>query len=49
MLEEYKKLCKASADIIPNWEKIDKNKLCNLYIQNESNSELANAYLSGII
>lgn len=49
MLEEYKELCKASAGIITNWEKLDKNKLCELYIQNESNPEIANAYLSGII
>ena len=49
MLSETKKLYEESANLIPNWKNIDKNQLCNLYIQNESIPELANSYLSAII
>ena len=49
MLEETKKLYQESANLIPNWKQLDKNVLCNLYVQNEFNTELANSYLSAII
>ncbi len=50
MLDEYKKLCKYSADIIlGEWEHLSKNTLCNLYIENEDNEEKANAYFSALL
>ena len=49
MLDNYKKVYEKEADKIPNWKKINKNDLINLYIENESNPELANSYISAII
>lgn len=49
MLDSYKKAYEAVADRIPNWKKINKNTLINLYIENEKDPELANAYISAII
>ena len=49
MLEEYKKIYEAKASIIPQWNKMSKNQLCNKYIENCDNSNLAECYLSAII
>ena len=49
MLEDYKQAYKKYADQIPNWQKIGKNELCNLYIQNENDPTLAGAYLAAIV
>ena len=51
MLDEYKKLCKDSADLVlePNWDKLSKNHLCKLYLQNEDNREKANGYFSALL
>lgn len=49
MLESQKKLYEQKADIIPNWRKINKNDLVNLYIQYENEPQLADGYMSAII
>lgn len=49
MLEETKKIYEEQANFIKDWKNINKNQLCNLYIQNENDSKLANCYLSAII
>lgn len=49
MLDNYKKSYETVANRIPNWKKINRNDLINLYIENENNPELANAYISAII
>ena len=43
--ESYKQL----ADMIPNWKTMDKNELCNLYIQHEDDEFLRESYISAII
>ena len=48
MLEEYKQMCKAAADTIPNWQSLSKNDLCRLCVENEDNPELYNAYFAAI-
>ena len=49
MLESQKKLYEQKADIIPNWRKMNKNDLVNLYIQHENEPRLADGYMSAII
>ena len=49
MLDDYKKLYEQQANIIPNWKKMDKNELCNLYLDNYRNETLRQAYISAII
>jgi hypothetical protein len=50
MLDDYKKLCKDNADLfLSGWERLSKNELCNLYIKNESNKDLAGAYFSALL
>lgn len=49
MLDEYKELCRSSADIIPGWTKMTKNDLCREYVLNKGKEELQNAYLSAIL
>lgn len=49
MLDEYLNLYEQQANAIPDWRKINKNKLCNLYIENEHNVKLREAYFSAII
>ena len=50
MLNDYKNLCKQSADlVIDNWEHLSKNELCNLYLENENDELLANAYFSALL
>ena len=48
MLEEYKTLYQQEADKIAEWKKINKNQLCNLFI-NETNKEKKNSYFSAIV
>lgn len=49
MLKEYKQLYENCANSgIPNWKELDKNLLCNLYLENKG-KPLENAYLSAII
>ena len=48
MLDEYKNSYKETANQIPNWLNIDKNDLCNLYLDNEG-TDIQQAYLSAII
>ena len=47
MLDDLKKIYTQKADMIPNWKKLSKNELCNLYIENE-NSFLADSFLAAI-
>ena len=50
MLDEYKNLyCECANNYIKGWKEIDKNQLCNLYIEHENDSKLSQAYLSAII
>lgn len=35
--------------MIKDWEKINKNTLCNLYIENENDPKLRDSYISAII
>ena len=49
LLEEYKEMCRTSADIIDGWENISKNDLCRAYVNNKDNPVLQNAYLSAIL
>lgn len=49
MLDEYKELCRCSADIIPDWKSLSKNDLCRYYVANKGNSVLQNAYMSAIL
>ena len=48
MLDEYKIYCKDRADIIPDWQSMSKNELCNNYIATED-PEVKDAYLSAIL
>lgn len=36
-------------NVVPGWKQIDKNKLCNLYVENINNKTLSQGYLSAII
>lgn len=49
MLEDYKLMCQIQADIIPEWKTLDKNALCNLYIEHEDDEFLKNAYFAAIM
>lgn len=49
LLDEYKELCRVSAEVIPNWTKLTKNELCRAYVLNKGNEFLQNAYLSAIL
>ena len=49
MLDEYKEMCRTSADLVEGWENISKNDLCRLYVANKNNPTLQNAYLSAIL
>ena len=49
MLDEYKELCKTSADLIPNWSEMSKNDLCRLYVSAKDDEILQNAYFSAIL
>ena len=50
MLSEYRELFKQKAAAIPNYQKISKTELCNLYIENEfTDKNLAEAYLSALV
>lgn len=49
MLEEYKELCKSTADLIPSWELMTKNELCRAYVANKDNKFVQNAYFSAIL
>lgn len=48
MLDEYKQIYRDCADLIPNWKKLNKNELANLYIDHE-NDPSANSYFSALI
>ena len=49
MLDEYKELCRITADVIPDWTKLTKNELCRQYVLNKGNEFIQNAYLSAIL
>lgn len=49
MLEEYLKLYKTQASKIDGWEKINKNTLCNMYIDNEGNEVMRESIFSAIV
>lgn len=49
MLDEYKELCRSSANFVEGWEKLSKNDLCRAYVSNKGNPSLQNAYLSAIL
>lgn len=50
MLDEYKELCKRSADLVlSDWEHLSKNELCHLYLQYEDDRQKANAYFSALL
>lgn len=48
MLEESKQLYIQCANLIPNWKKLSKNDLANLYLS-EINKDKKNSYLSAIV
>ena len=49
MLDEYKELCRKSADLVERWEKLSKNDLCRAYVENKDKPDIQNAYLSAIL
>ena len=49
MLDDYKLMCQEKANLIPGWKTLDKNVLCNLYIEHEDDEFLRNAYFSAIM
>lgn len=49
MLDEYRELCKQSADVVPGWKDMSKNDLCRAYVANKDNQILQNAYISAIL
>ena len=49
MLDEYKELCRKSANSAPGWENLSKNDLCRAYVTNKNNPTLQNAYMSAIL
>ena len=48
MLEDGKRLFEICANIIPNWRELSKQQLADLYIENENNKSLADAYFSAL-
>ena len=49
MLDEYKELCRQSANLISGWTEMTKNDLCRAYVANKQDKILQNAYLSAIL
>ena len=49
MIESYRESCKKAASAIPGWEKLNKNELCRLCIDNEDNDALHNAYFAAVL
>jgi hypothetical protein len=50
MLEDIKKsYIKTAKSVVPNWQNIDVNTLCNLYIQNENDKIKKDAYFAAIM
>ncbi len=49
MIESYKELCKKTANTVDGWEKLSKNELCRLCIENEGNPSLYNAYFAAVL
>lgn len=49
MLEEYRELCRQSADLIPGWKDQSKNDLCRAYVANKGNQSLQNSYFSAVM
>lgn len=49
MLESYKKAHMVGASIIDGWEKMNKNDLINLCVDNEENKELYDAYYNAVV
>lgn len=49
MLEEVKKCFKTAANAIEGWESLNKNTLANLYIDNEDNERLRDAYFGALM
>lgn len=49
MLEEYKELCRQTADSIDGWRDLTKNELCIAYVKNRGNEDIQNAYLGAIL
>lgn len=48
MLSEYYNIYRERANLIPNWEELDKNDLCNLYIY-EEDEVIKDCYMAAII
>lgn len=48
MLDEYKQIYIECANLIPDWRKLSKSELANLYIENE-NEATANSYFSALM
>ena len=48
MLDEYRQLYEECANLIPDWKKLSKTELANLYIEHEQDF-LANSYFSALI
>lgn len=49
MLNDYLRLYESVADRIDGWRKINKNKLFDLYIENENDKLISEAYFSAIV
>lgn len=49
MLEEYKEICRMSAELVPNWKNLSKNELCRQYVANKDDPTLQNGYLAAIL
>lgn len=49
MLDEYKEMCRLSADMIPDWKNQSKNDLCRAYVTHKNNAALQNAYFSAVL
>lgn len=49
MLDELRRIYESYANVIPNWKNTPKEQLIQLYIQNEANRPIANAYFSAIM
>lgn len=49
MLEELRKTCKNNADLIQDWQNMNKNDLANLYIKYEKNERLRSAVFGALM
>ena len=49
MLEEYKEIYRAAADVIPGWREQSKNDLCRAYVLHKGDETLQNAYYGAIM